>query len=127
MGKHLQSLLCAGVLSCVIAVPEAQAFNLRFLAETPIAYLKPKDKTSITAAVNELLNSKKDDEAQNWTNEGLGNITRVQAELTATDTTTVDDKTCRKLHVALHAKGQDQTLSMQVCKVGSGSWVLQKK
>ncbi len=126
MRNQFRYIVSAGVLGCVLTM-SAQAANLRFLNDTPITYLKPKDKTSLMSAVNSLLKTEKDGDAQNWTNQGLGSMTPIQAELTATDTSIDGDKTCRKLHIALHAKGQDQIMSMQVCKVKDGNWVVQKK
>ncbi|AMP04166.1 DVU3141 family protein [Collimonas pratensis] len=114
-------VLAAGLITA------SHAANLRFLNDTPMTYLKPKDKTSLVAAIDGVLSNKGDGETQQWSNEGLGNSVAIQAELSATDTVKTDAKTCRKIHIALHAKAQDQTLSIPACKTADGNWAVQKK
>lgn len=125
MRKQLPFLVGVVLAGCLITASHAS--NLRFLSDTPMTYLKPKDKTSLVAAVDSVLTNKGDGETQQWANEGLGNSVTIQAELTATDTVRTDANTCRRLHIVLHAKGQDQTLSMPVCKTADGKWAVQKR
>ncbi|AMP11397.1 hypothetical protein CAter282_3716 [Collimonas arenae] len=95
--------------------------------DTPITYLKPKDKTALVAEADSVLTNKADGETQQWSNKSLGNSVIIDAELSATDTVKTDAKTCRRLHIVLHAKGQDQTLSIPVCKTADGNWTVQKR
>ncbi|WP_076592072.1 hypothetical protein [Herminiimonas arsenitoxidans] len=111
----------------MFVTPSIQAANLRFLNYTPITYLKAKDNASLHKAAGDVLDNKKDGEKLDWSNKGLGNATQVTAEITASNTTTTGDKTCRDLSIVLHAKGQDQTLGLQVCKAKAGKWELVKK
>jgi len=125
MRKQLPFLASVVLAGCLITA--SHAANLRFLNDTPMTYLKPKDKTSLVAAVDSVLTNKGDGEEQQWTNEGLGNSVAIQAELSAADTVKTDARICRRIHIALHAKGQDQTLSIPACKTAEGNWAVQKK
>jgi surface antigen len=126
MRTRLLNILFVTAAAMLVA-PSIQAANLRFLNYTPITYLKAKDNASLHKAAGEVLDNKKDGEKVDWNNDGLGNATRVHAEISANNTTTVADKTCRDLNIVLHAKGQDQALTLQVCKAKAGKWELVKK
>ncbi|MFJ2990151.1 hypothetical protein ACIPF8_19975 [Collimonas sp. NPDC087041] len=125
MRKSMSFLVSAVLVVGLIGA--SQAANLRFLSDTPITYLKPKDKTSLIAAADSVLTEKADGETQQWSNKSLGNSVSIEAELSATDTVKTDANICRRLHIVLHAKGQDQTLSMPVCKTPEGKWTVQKR
>ena len=103
------------------------AANLRFLDYSPITYLKKKDNADLHKAAADVLENSKDGESTNWSNEGLGNIVPITAEITAADTVTGSDQTCRNLRVVLHARGQDQTVKVPVCKREKAQWVIEKK
>ncbi|WP_233831301.1 RT0821/Lpp0805 family surface protein [Paraburkholderia sp. ZP32-5] len=105
----------------------AQAANLDFLHDTPIAYMKPRDTDSIKHAVFAALNDKKDGESVTWVNEGTGNSVKIDANITMVNTTTDGNRTCRDVAVALNAKGQSLNLKPTFCKAGAGTWKMQKK
>lgn len=105
----------------------AQATNLNFLNDTPIAYMKPADNESLKKAAFEALDKKQDGESSTWNNEGLHNSTRIEAQLTPDATSKTGDRTCRQMHVVLSAKGQSMNLNPQFCRQGTGQWVMQKK
>ncbi|WP_061537398.1 DVU3141 family protein [Collimonas arenae] len=125
MHKRSSFFVSAVLVGCLVTA--SHAANMRFLNDTPITYLKPKDKTALVAEADSVLTNKADGETQQWSNKSLGNSVIIDAELSATDTVKTDAKTCRRLHIVLHAKGQDQTLSIPVCKTADGNWTVQKR
>ena len=104
----------------------AQAANLAFLNDTPLAYMHPRDNDSIKHAVDSALNDRKDGESFTWVNEGTGNSVKIDANITMESTSTDGGRTCRTLAVVLNAKGQSINLRPNFCKVG-GAWKLQKR
>ncbi|AIY39473.1 Surface antigen [Collimonas arenae] len=123
--KSLKIISAAAVL--LLAASSVQAANMRFLDATPITYLKKKDHADLHKAAAAVLDDKKDGESANWTNEGLGNSVRINAEISVANTTNDNATTCRSLTVVLHAKGQDQTLTLPLCKKAAGAWAIEKK
>ncbi|WP_429281924.1 RT0821/Lpp0805 family surface protein [Paraburkholderia sp. GAS41] len=105
----------------------AEAANLGFLSDTPIAYMKERDIASVKKAVFSALDSKQDGEAATWVNDGTGNSVHIDATITPLSTAKDGDRTCRDTTVVLNAKGQSMTLRPQFCRAGSGVWQLQKK
>ena len=121
------TLLSALIFGSVVFSASASAVGLGFLADTPMAYLNKNDKPVFVKAVGDVLNDKKDGETVQWSNEGLRNSVRIQADITASDTQKTDAQTCRNVQVALSAKGQEQTLKLTVCKAGAGEWKVKKQ
>jgi hypothetical protein len=105
----------------------AQAANLDFLHDTPMAYMKQRDIDSIKKAVFSALNEQKDGTSATWVNEGTGNSVKIDATITVAGTANDGGRTCRDLGVVLNAKGQSMNLHPQFCKQGGGTWQLQKK
>lgn len=105
----------------------AQAANLGFLNDTPIAYMKQRDIDSVKKSVVSVLDDKQDGESTTWVNEGTGNSVRIDATITAQSTAKEGERTCRDTTVVLNAKGQSMTLRPQFCREGQGAWQLQKK
>ena len=126
MRSHTSKLLSALILGSAVFSASASAVGLGFLADTPMAYLNKNDKPVFVKAVTDVLNDKKDGETVQWSNEGLRNSVRINAEITASDTEKTDAQTCRKVQVALNAKGQEQTLKLKVCKAGTQGWKVAK-
>jgi len=116
----------AAALVLAVCSGTAAAVGLGFLAETPMAYLNKYDSPALTKAATQVLNEKKDGETTQWSNEGLRNSVRIHADITASETEKTDAQVCRTLHVALTAKGQDQTLKLKLCKAGSENWKVAK-
>ncbi|WP_343029676.1 hypothetical protein [Janthinobacterium sp. CAN_S7] len=56
----------------------------------------------------------------------MRNCVRIAAEITASDTEKTDARTCRKVQVALSAKGQEQTLKLKLCQAGDAAWKVAK-
>ena len=105
----------------------AQAANLGFLHDTPMAYMKQRDIDSIKKAVFSALNETEGRRKRHWVNEGTGNSVKIDATITVAGTANDGGRTCRDLGVVLNAKGQSMNLHPQFCKQGSGTWQLQKK
>ncbi|CAB3801074.1 hypothetical protein LMG28614_05316 [Paraburkholderia ultramafica] len=118
-------LALAGALLNMNAV--AGTSNLGFLNNTPLAYMKQPDMDSLNRAIDSALESKADGETAAWNNHGLGNGVAIDADLTPTQTTTQDQRTCRHLAVTLRAKGQSLDLHPQYCRAGKGKWQLLKR
>ncbi|APA69458.1 hypothetical protein [Janthinobacterium sp. 1_2014MBL_MicDiv] len=121
-----KKLLSALIVGSVVVSAGASAVGLGFLADTPMAYLNKNDKPVFVKAVTAVLNEKKDGETTPWSNEGLRNSVRIHADITASDTEKTDAQVCRKVQVALSAKGQEQTLKLKVCKSGAEAWKVAK-
>ena len=126
MRTHYRKIVAALALALAACSASASAVGLGFLADTPMAYLNKNDKPVFVKAVTDVLNDKKDGETVQWSNEGLRNSVRIAAEITASDTEKTDAQTCRKVQVALSAKGQEQTLKLKVCKAGTAAWKVAK-
>jgi surface antigen len=105
----------------------AQAANLGFLHDTPMAYMHKRDIDSVKKAVFNALNEQKDGASVTWVNEGTGNSVKIDATITLAGTSNDGGRTCRDLGVVLNAKGQSMHLHPQFCKQGSGAWQLQKR
>jgi len=122
--RYYQKIIAALVLA--VSSGTAAAVGLGFLAETPMAYLNKYDSPALTKAATHALNEQKDGETAQWSNEGLRNSVRIHADITASETLKTEAQVCRTLHVALQAKGQDQTLKLKLCKSGSENWKVAK-
>jgi surface antigen len=118
------SLLAGCVL---LASGAAQAANLGFLNNTPITYMKQRDLQALNKAAHTALDTKQDGELLDWNNEGAGNPVAVNGTLTPSDTDKKGDRTCRKLTMVAHAKGQTQTWAPTICKTDGGKWALLKQ
>lgn len=105
----------------------AQAANLGFLNDTPMSYMKQADIDSVKKAAIETLNTKKDGETGTWTNEGLRNSVRIEAQMTPDATSKTGNRECRSLRVVLNAKGQSMNLAPRYCREGEGQWAFQKR
>lgn len=125
MTRHLPHALLAVALA--FAGTAAHAFNLSFMANTPMTYLTAKDKASLTKAGVDVLSNKADGEEVTWHNDGLGNSVAIQSKLVASDTRKDGARTCRTLAVELQAKGQQQRWRPTYCRTGQGHWLLQKQ
>jgi surface antigen len=124
MRTHYKKIVAALALAACSA--GASAVGLGFLAETPMAYLNKNDKPALLKAVTDVLNDKKDGESVQWSNEGLRNSVRIAADITASETEKTDAQVCRKVQLALNAKGQEQTLKLKLCKAGTQGWKVAK-
>jgi len=105
----------------------AQAANLGFLNDTPMSYMKQADIDSVKKAAIETLNTKQDGESATWTNEGLRNSVRIEAQMTPEAMSKTGNRECRTLRVVLRAKGQSMDLAPHYCREGEGQWVFQKR
>ncbi|MEM5338221.1 hypothetical protein [Paraburkholderia azotifigens] len=126
-----------GLLTCCVRVAStvllltgmgaADATNLNFLNDTPMSYIKKPDMDSIKVALTDVLNTKKDGETTQWTNEGTGNGVKIDAAMTPESTSQEGGKTCRMVKVVLLAKGQSMDLHPKFCGTGRTDWALQKR
>jgi hypothetical protein len=64
----------------------AEASNLNFLNDTPMSYIKKNDIDAIKVALTEVLNTKRDGEATQWTNQDTGNSVKIDATMTPENT-----------------------------------------
>ena len=116
------------VAGCVLlASGAAQAANLGFLNNTPITYMKQRDLEILNKAAHTALDTKQDGVSLDWNNEGARNPVAVNGTLTPSDTDKKGDRTCRKLTMVAHAKGQTQTWAPTICKTEGGKWALLKQ
>jgi surface antigen len=116
------------VASCVLlAGGAAQAANLGFLNNTPITYMKQRDLQALNKGAHTALDTKQDGESLDWNNEGAGNPVAIDGTITPSSTDKKGDRTCRKLTMVAHAKGQAQTWAPTICKTDGGSWALLKQ
>jgi surface antigen len=116
------------IAGCVVlASGAAHAANLGFLNNTPITYMKQRDLQALNNAAHSALDTKQDGESLDWNNEGAGNPVAINGTITPSDTKKDGDRTCRKLTMVAHAKGQTQTWAPAVCKTDGGKWALLKQ
>ena len=116
------------IASCVVlASGAAHAANLGFLNNTPITYMKQRDLQALNNAAHSALDTKQDGESLDWNNEGARNSVAINGTITPSDTKKDGDRTCRKLTMVAHAKGQTQTWAPTVCKTDGGKWALLKQ
>ena len=116
------------IASCVVlASGAAHAANLGFLNNTPITYMKQRDLQALNKAAHSALDTKQDGESLDWNNEGAGNSVAINGTITPSDTKKDGDRTCRKLTMVAHAKGQTQTWAPTACKADGGNWALLKQ
>ncbi|CAH2785764.1 MAG: hypothetical protein CBARDCOR_3975 [uncultured Caballeronia sp.] len=90
-------------------------------------YMKQRDLQALNAAAHSALDTKQDGESLDWNNEGAGNPVAINGTITPSDTKKDGDRTCRKLTMVAHAKGQTQTWAPTVCKTDGGKWALLKQ
>ncbi|MBN3760575.1 hypothetical protein [Burkholderia sp. Ac-20365] len=105
----------------------AQASNLNFLNDTPMSYIKKNDIDAIKVALTNVLNTKSDGEATQWTNHGTGNSVKIDATMTPESTRHEGSRTCRRVTVVLSAKGQSMNLHPAFCGTGEKDWTLQRR
>ncbi|CAG9264592.1 hypothetical protein [Paraburkholderia caribensis] len=127
---YVRSVLCAQGMSAVLlltTMAAAEASNLNFLNDTPMSYIKKNDMDSIKVALTNVLNTKRDGEATQWTNQGTGNSVKIHATMTPESTRHEGNKTCRRITVVLSAKGQSMNLHPGFCGTGKTDWTMEKR
>jgi surface antigen len=105
----------------------ACAGNLSFLNDTPIAYMKPPDRQALNSAARAALDTRKDGESVNWSNEGTGNPVAIKGTITPRDTVKNGEHVCRTLTITAVAKGQKEIWIPTACKTGKSAWQVQKR
>jgi surface antigen len=121
-------LALTGVLfNMSVLAATGSSSNLGFLNNTPIAYMRQADIASLRDAIYVTLDSTPDGATRAWNNQGLGNHVAINADLKPEQTMTHDQRTCRRLVVALRAKGQLIDLHPRYCRESQGKWQLQKR
>lgn len=105
----------------------ATAGNLSFLNDTPITYMKQRDRQVLNNAAQKALETKRDGESLGWSNEGTGNPVAIKGSVTPLDTVKDGDRTCRTVTLVAIAKGQTQSWTPTVCKTGNSAWQILKK
>lgn len=103
------------------------ATNLNFLKNTPMTYMHDADRKALNDAAQKALDTKKDGESYEWSNEGTGNPVSITGTVTPQNTTKDGDRTCRTATLTAVAKGQTQTWTPIVCKTGSGPWKIRQQ
>ncbi|MEW9583285.1 RT0821/Lpp0805 family surface protein [Paraburkholderia sp. DGU8] len=118
---------CIVGAALLVGATLGHAANLNFLRDTPISYMKDGDRKALNEAAQVALETKKDGESLQWSNAGTGNSVSITGTVTPQSTTKEGDKTCRTATLVAIAKGQTQTWTPTVCKVGSGPWKILKQ
>lgn len=124
----------AGHCACWVALcaslwtsAPAYSGNLSFLSDTPITYMKPRDRAALNHAAQTALETKKDGESLDWNNNGTGNPVVIKGTVTVDSTHKIGDQVCRKVTLVAIAKGQTQSWTPTACKKGSGVWQIRKQ
>jgi surface antigen len=123
--RRLARFAVAGTL--LAASASVHAHNLSFLNDTPITYMKERDRAALNHAAQVALDTKKDGESLAWNNDGTGNPVHVAGTVTPRDTVKTGEKVCRRVTLTANAKGQTQTWTPTACKEGHGQWKIKKQ
>ena len=104
----------------------AQAVNLSFLRDTPVAAMQRQDHDALLKVLRGALDQKADGEAAQGASEGQRRGTRVDATVSPDHTTHDGNRTGRDTTVVQSARGQSMTLRPRFCSEGSGERVFQR-
>jgi hypothetical protein len=95
------------------------ALELDFLRDTPVMYLTDTDKKMQRDAAQFVLEQTEPNASREWRNPMTGFSGRIEGQ---GDLISDDGLQCRKLKIAVHAKGGESVFVLPLCKDASGQW-----
>jgi surface antigen len=110
---HLASWVVA-----LLAMTSAQAANLAFMKDAPIARFTDQDMQLFTQTLNGVLDSGADGEARKWSNPD----TKAGGEVKAIKSFARDAMPCRRVAIKNKAKGRSNSGQYNFCKKPTGEW-----
>ena len=116
------SILSASLFLCIVLPLSANAMNLRFLKDAPIAKMNSADFGLMSKAADKALTDAKDNESINWQNPETGS----RGTLTPLSTYKAHNTTCRKLKLFNEAGGVSASNEIDCCLAGDGKWKILK-
>ncbi|WP_233805730.1 hypothetical protein [Paraburkholderia sp. HP33-1] len=130
MPLHIHTRASMFLIAGIVFLAEsgtAFALNLGFLRNTPISLMRQRDLQVLNDAARVALDTKEDGESLDWNNDGTRNPVRIDGTVTPHDTVKDGDQTCRKITLVAVARGQSQSWTPTVCRIGNGRWDLQRQ
>jgi surface antigen len=101
-----------------LAAQSAHSTNLQWLKYSPVRYFNDKDWALAKSTAQEALTSADDNKLLTWNNPATGN----SGSIVATETTTHNGQTCRKLQISNKAKNLEGKAVYLFCLQADGEW-----
>ena len=120
MNNRARCLSVLALLAGCIAVTQAHAGNMSFLADTPLKYFSQADMDLMRENARKVLDAPGASARQSWASErsGVSGWAQVRSEFTATD-----GAPCKRLRVVNRAKGLESDATYTVCKTADRGWI----
>jgi len=116
-----QILFLVAVFAAALFARHAQAFNMQFASDTPVANFSADDRAKHEAMLTELIENTPDGKSVNWVNES----TRSGGEGRAVRTLKRHGKTCRDVQIKTYYRAMKATNSLRACRGEDGKWSLE--
>jgi len=111
-------LWLTGLTIAALLTSAATAQNIGFLSQGPIAYLDDDEKTMLSDALHQALESSADGDSVSWDNPKSGNHGRIEIIDTHEDYGT----TCRTIRTRTHAAGREGGGVYRLCRADDNTW-----
>ena len=109
--------LAAGAL---LVTAQAQAFNLLFLKDSPVADFDSVDTGLMVEAFYHAMNDTEDGVASEWKNEDTGHYGVIVPSATAVE----GSQTCRDVMIENHSKDNTAVSNLRFCKTDGDRWAV---
>lgn len=119
MNLRLKPILLTAVLQvvCLFSI-SANAFNLLFLKDAPVAEFDLVDTGLMVENFYHAMNAGEDGVVSEWKNMDTGHSGSVKLIKTVSN----DEKTCREVEVSNSTKDNSALSQLLFCKVNGGKW-----
>jgi hypothetical protein len=128
LARRLTVLVSAALAVVAVVAVDADALNASFLQNSPLTQVTPGDERALWSAVVDALETEAPDgSAHRWTNAPDGVIRKGQravldARFSIEKSPSTADRECRKVPIALSARGQTVQWVNEVCRsIGGGA------
>lgn len=122
MQSTTRRMYLTAVLAMAVIAPAASAFDMQWLADSPVRYFSDQDWEKAKAATRKALDSAADGETVEWEGDS-GN----RGSITPIATTERGETTCRNVKVVNQAKNMTGGGDIEYCRKPDGSWAVNQQ
>ena len=119
----MKSSLCALAAATLLVTSQAQAFNLLFLKDSPVADFDSVDTGLMVETFYHAMNDTEDGTVSEWKNEDSGHYGSIIPSATSID----GDRTCRDVKIENHARNNSAVSNLRFCKTQGERWAVVKE
>ena len=109
--------------AALLAASQAQAFNLLFLKDSPVAEFDSVDTGLMVEAFYHAMNDTGDGTVTEWKNEDSGH----HGSFVPSATSDEGGRTCRDVRIENHARSNSAVSNLRFCKTEGERWAVVKE